>query len=57
MLGQKAELHVVTGAQLAGVEFDPTGKGLDQGRLAGPVWPDERHVLAALEPQLGPVEQ
>src|SRR4051794_30457368 len=30
---------------------------LEQRRLAGPVRADERHVLAALEPQLRPVEQ
>ncbi len=50
-------MHVVPGAQPPGGELAPPGERLDQRRLAGPVGPDQRDVLAALEPQFGVLEQ
>src|SRR3954454_19723537 len=57
VLAEVAELHVVAAAQLAAVERPVADQRLEQRRLAGAVRTDERHVLAALEPQLGAVEQ
>ena len=57
VLGEQPELDVVAAPQLAGVELALPGQRLDQRRLAGPVGADQRHVLAALEPQLEVVEQ
>src|SRR3954451_25233720 len=57
VLRQVPELHVVAGAQLAAVELAMADQRLEQRRLAGPVRADEGDVLAALEPQLGVVQQ
>ena len=58
VLGQIADLDVVPGAELAAESSSRApGERLDQRRLAGPVGADQRHVLAALQPQLGVVEQ
>ena len=43
--------------QLAAVELAPAGQRGDQRRLAGAVGADQRDVLAALEPQLGVLQQ
>src|SRR5205814_85640 len=52
VLAEVADLRVVPPAQLAAVELAPPGERLDEGRLAGAVRAHERHVLAALEPEL-----
>ena len=57
VLREVAELHVVPGAQPARLERAAPGERLDQGRLADAVGADERHVLAALEPELAVLEQ
>src|SRR4051794_24553986 len=57
VLGEVADLGVVASAQLALLELAASGQRLDQRRLAGAVRADERDVLAALEPQLGVVEE
>ena len=57
VLGEQAELDVVAAPQLAGVELALAGERRDQRRLARPVGPDQRHVLAALQPQLGVAQQ
>jgi hypothetical protein len=57
VLGEHAELDVVATPQLAAVELARPGQRVDQRRLPRPVRPDERHVLAALEPQLEVLEQ
>ena len=57
VLGEVADLHVVPGAELSGGELAPPGERLDQRRLARPVRPHQRDVLAALQPQLGVLEQ
>ena len=57
VLAEVADLHVVAGAQPAAVELAPPDERLDERRLARAVGPDERDVLAALEPQLGVGEQ
>ncbi len=57
MLGQQPDLEVVALAQLARVEVALPGERGDQRRLARAVGADERHVLAALEPELELVEQ
>jgi hypothetical protein len=57
VLGEVADLHVVAGLQAPAVERPPAGQRVDERRLARPVRPDERHVLAALEPQVRVVDQ
>ena len=57
VLTEVADLDVVARAQPAAVELSLADQRLDEGRLAGAVGPDERDVLAALEPQLGVGEQ
>ena len=57
VLGEVAELDVVAGAPAPAVERAPAGEGVDQSGLAGTVRPDERHVLAPLEPQIAFLEQ
>ena len=57
VLGEVADVHAVAGAERSRRERPPAGERLDQGRLPGPVGPHERDVLAALEPQLGVIEQ
>src|SRR4051812_34447805 len=57
VLAEVPELDVVAGADLARGQRAPAFERLDQRRLADAVWPDQRHVLATLEPQLGLVEQ
>ena len=56
VLGEVADLDVVAGAQLAARRAARSAdQRVDQRRLARAVGPDERDVLAALEPQLGVV--
>ena len=57
VLGQQPELDVVAAPQLAAVELAAAGQRGDQRRLARAVGADERHVLGALEPQLGVLQQ
>ena len=57
VLGEHAELDVVAAPQLARVELALAGERRDQRRLARAVGADQRHVLAALEPQLGVAQQ
>ena len=57
VLREVAQLHVVTRAQLAVLERPLARQRLDQRGLAGPVRAHQGHVLAALEPQLGLVQE
>ena len=57
VLREMADLHVVACRELAARERPHARERVDERRLAGAVGSDERHVLAALEPQLGAVEQ
>ena len=57
VLGEVAELDVVAGADDPGGGLAPPGQGLDQRRLAAAVGADEDHVLAALDLELGVVEE
>src|SRR6185437_9771204 len=57
VLRQVAELDVVTRPQLALLQGPPPRQRLDQRGLAHAVRPDEGHVLASLEPQVGAGEQ
>jgi hypothetical protein len=57
VLGEVTDLHVVARAELARRERPAARERLDQRRLAGAVRAHERDVLAALEPQLGVLEQ
>ena len=57
VLGEEAQLDVVAAAQLAVRERPAAGERLDQRRLARAVGADDRDVLAALEPQLGVLDQ
>ncbi len=57
VLGEVADHHVVPGLQPALGERRLARERADQGGLAGAVGSDERDVLAALEPQLGLVQQ
>src|SRR5205085_9537541 len=57
VLGEVADLHVVAAPQLAARERRLADERVQQRRLARAVGADERDVLAALEPELGVVEQ
>src|SRR4051794_27775699 len=57
VLGQVADLHVVAAPQLAAGQRGVADERVQQRRLARPVGPDERDVLAALEPELRVLEQ
>src|SRR5262245_53219918 len=57
VLGEVADLDVVTGSHRARGGLAGAGKRLDQSRLAGAVGADENDVLAALELEIGAVEQ
>ncbi len=57
MLGDVAHAHLVAGAQLARGERSAAGERLDQRRLARAVGAHQRDVLAALDPDVGFLEQ
>ncbi len=57
VLGHVAEGHLVAGLQLPGGQLAPAHQGLDQGGLPAAVPAHERHVLAALDPQRGVLDQ
>ena len=57
VLGEQPDLDVVPAPQLARRQLARAGERVDQRRLAGAVGADQRHVLAALEPQLEVLEQ
>ena len=57
VLGEVAEVDVVAGADDARGGLAAPGQGLDQGRLAAAVGADEDDVFAALDLELGVLEQ
>ena len=57
VLREVPDAHVVARAQPARRELAQAGQCLDQRRLAAAIGADQRHVLGALEPHIGVVEQ